>query len=93
MTATWQHPPPILQLTGNVAGNWKRFKRRFTFYLSAIGLHEASDKKQASVFLHIVGEEALEVYNNFTFAEGDRRKWNKIMEKFDSYCIPKRNVT
>ena len=24
----------------------------------------------ASVFLHVVGEEALEVYNNFQFTEG-----------------------
>lgn len=62
-------------------------------YLSAIGLDEASDKKQASVFLHIVGDEALEVYNNFTFTDGDGMKLNKIMEKFEAYCIPKRNVT
>ncbi|CAI5671480.1 unnamed protein product [Oreochromis niloticus] len=87
------HPPPILQLTGNVAENWRRFKQRFTLYLSAIGLDEASDKKQASVFLHVVDVEALEVYNNFTFTDGDGIKLNKIMEKFEAYCIPKRSVT
>lgn len=62
-------------------------------YLSAIGLDEASDKKRASVFLHVVGEDALEVYNNFTFADGDGMKLDKIIEMFEAYCIPKRNVT
>lgn len=61
-------------------------------YLLAIGL-EASNKKRASVFLHVVGEDALEVYSNFTFADGDGMKLDKIMEMFEAYCIPKRNVT
>lgn len=59
-------------------------------YLSAIGLNA---KTQAAVFLHVVGDDALEVYNNFTFADGDEMKLHKIMENFEAYCIPKRNVT
>ena len=48
----------------------------------------------ASVFLHVVGEEALEVYNNFQFTEeADKMKLDKILEKFEAYCIPKTNVT
>lgn len=87
-------PPAALQLTGNVAENWKRFKQRFELYLAAIGADEKSAKMKASVFLHVVGDEALEVYNNFTFAtEADKMKLPKIMEKFEAYCIPKRNVT
>lgn len=54
------HPPPALQFTGNVAENWRRFKQRFAFYLLAIGLDEASDKKQAAMFLHVVVPEATE---------------------------------
>lgn len=45
------------------------------------------------MFLHVVGYDALGVYNNFTFAEGDEIKLNKIMENFEVYCIPSRNVT
>lgn len=60
-------PPPVLQLTGNVAENWTKFKQRFQLYLSAIGADDKSDKTQASVFLHVVGDNALEVYNNFQF--------------------------
>lgn len=86
-------PPAALQLTGNVAENWKRFKQRFELYLAAIGGDEKCDKMQASIFLHVVGDEALEVYNNFTFSAKDKMKLNKIMDKFEAYCIPKRNVT
>lgn len=87
-------PPPILQLTGNVAENWRKFKQRFQLYLTAIGADEESTKTKASVFLHVVGDDALEVYNNFQFqALDDKMKLDKILEKFEEYCIPKRNVT
>lgn len=69
------HPPPILQLTGNVAENWRKFRQRFDLYLAAIGAEEKSEKMKASMFLHVVGEEALEVYNNFMFdTEEDKMK-------------------
>ena len=42
----------------------------------------------------LVGEEALEVYNNFQFQdEANKMELDKILEKFEDYCIPKRNVT
>ncbi|XP_057709985.1 uncharacterized protein K02A2.6-like [Corythoichthys intestinalis] len=76
------HPPAALQLTGNVAENWKRFKQRFELYLAAIGADEKSAKMKASLFLHVVGEEALEVYNNFTFAaEADKMKLSLIKDR------------
>ena len=84
-------PPPNLQLT---AENWRRFKQCFMLYLTAIGADEKSAKMKASVFLHVVGEEALEVYNNFQFQDdADKMELDKILEKFEGYCIPKRNVT
>lgn len=84
---------PALQLTGNVAENWRRSKKRSALYVSAMGLDEASGKTQAAVFLHVVGEDAREVYNNFTFADGAEMTLNKIMENFEAYCIPQRNTT
>ncbi len=86
-------PPPKLQLTGNVAENWRRFKQRFLLYLSAIDGDRKVEKMKASLFLHVVGDEALEVYNNFTFEEGESMKLQSIMDKFEAFCIPKRNVT
>lgn len=85
--------PPKLQLSGNVAENWRQFKQRFLLYLSAIDGDRKSEKMKASLFLHVVGDEALEVYNNFTFEEGESLKLQPIMDQFEAFCIPKRNVT
>uniref|UniRef100_A0A8C4RHI8 Gypsy retrotransposon integrase-like protein 1 n=1 Tax=Erpetoichthys calabaricus TaxID=27687 RepID=A0A8C4RHI8_ERPCA len=86
-------PPPSLQLSGNLAENWKRFKQRFEVYLAAIGADEKSDKMKTCILLHIIGEEALEIYNNFQFDQGEHMKLDVILDKFERYCIPKRNVT
>jgi len=45
-------------------------------------------------FLHVAGPEALEVYNTFTWdSDDDQNKVDKIVEKFDQYCNPRKNVT
>lgn len=86
-------PPGVLSLTGNVAENWKKFKQRFDVYMTATGASEKGDKQKACIFLHVVGEEAVQVYNTFVFDDGDEYKLKKILEKFEAYCTPKRNTT
>ena len=44
--------------------------------------------------LHVVGPEALEDYNTFRWdSDGDENKVDKIMEKFEWYCNPRKNLT
>jgi hypothetical protein len=44
--------------------------------------------------LHVAGFEALEVYNTFQWdTAGDDVKVDKIMEKFERYCNPRKNLT
>ncbi|XP_039870493.1 uncharacterized protein LOC120723214 [Simochromis diagramma] len=88
-------PPAGLDLLqGNLSENWRRFRQRFELYLAATGGASKPPKVQSSLFLHVAGEEAVEVYNTFTFAEnGDEHKLMKIMEKFEEYCNPKKNIT
>ena len=46
--------------------------------------------------LHVAGSEALEVYNTFQWDEDedeDNTKVEKIMEKFERYCNPRKNLT
>lgn len=59
--------PPKLQLYGNVAENWRRFKQRFLLCLSAIDGDRKSEKKKASLFPHVVGDKALKIFNIFYF--------------------------
>ncbi|KAL4008088.1 hypothetical protein ACER0C_001940 [Sarotherodon galilaeus] len=88
-------PPAGLDLLqGNLSKNWRRFRQWFELYLAAAGGASKPPKVQSSLFLHVAGEEAVEVYNTFTFAEnGDEHKLTKIMEKFEEYCNPKKNIT
>lgn len=42
----------------------------------------------------MAGPEALEVYNTFQWdSDGDENKVDKIMEKFQRYCNPRKNLT
>ena len=72
-----------MQCTRNPADNWRKFKQRFDLYSVASGLKEKSEDLQASALLHMVGEDALEVYNSFEFTTvADKMKVKSICEKF-----------
>ncbi|XP_059804898.1 uncharacterized protein LOC132380195 [Hypanus sabinus] len=86
-------PPSKLQLTGNVAENQRIFKQQFELYLSAINYEEKSEKAKAVLLLHIIGNDTVEVYNNFVFEDGDNFNLKLIMDRFKVFCIPKCNLT
>ena len=85
-------PPEQLNLeSGNIAENWRQWRQRFEVFSLASGLSEKSEKVQAGTFLHVAGIKAFEVYNTFTWEwEGDE---DKILEKFQFYCKPRKNIT
>ena len=75
-------------------GNWKRWKQCFELYLEVSSISGKEEKKKAVRLLHVVGAEALEVYNTFTWDNvGDEMKVKPIMAKFEAYCNPRKNVT
>ena len=39
-----------------------------------------------------VYNETEHIFKAFTFGEGDEKKYNKVIEKFDDHFIPKKNV-
>ena len=88
-------PPEQLNLeSGNLAENWRTWRHRFEVFSIASGLSEKSERVQVATLLHVAGPKALEVYNAFTWdSEGDEHKIGKILEKFETYCKPRKNVT
>ena len=77
-----------------VAENWRRFKQQFEIYEIASGWARKDGKVRAMTLLHVVGSEALEVYNTFQWdADDDNKKVDKIMEKFEINCNPRKNLT
>ena len=39
-----------------------------------------------------MGKGAEHVFNAFTFAKGDEKKYAKVIEKFDEHFVPRRNI-
>ena len=86
-------PPGPLNLQGNLTENWRKWKQRFKLFSSASGLSEKDEKVQLATLLHVAGEEALEIYNTFTWdSDEDENKVNMIMAKFEAYCNPRKNI-
>ncbi|KAI5720831.1 hypothetical protein M8J77_012222 [Diaphorina citri] len=77
---------------GDVANNWKKFKQRFEIYNNATEGCKKSEKTQISVLLHLMGEEAIELYGTFEFGVDERDlKLEDVIDKFDAVFLPKKN--
>ena len=86
-------PPNALNLDGNLKENWKRWRQRFELYLKASGAVSKEEEIQVAILLHCVGEEALEVFNTFVFAnDEDSKKLDPVLQAFENYCSPRKNA-
>lgn len=86
--------PDPLRLDGKIADNWKKWKQKFELYMTATGIEGKAQKVQSSMLLHIIGDEALEIYNTFEFTQQeDRLKLKVLLDKFEEHFTPHRNVT
>ena len=50
--------------------------------------------RQVATLLTVIGEEARDVYSTFTdwAEEGDQDKISPVLQKFATYCQPRKNV-
>ena len=91
MATSQLKPPTGLQLTGNLSENWRKFKQRFEIYSIASGLNEKAEEIQVASLLHLVGKEALEVFNTFQFTtEGDKKKIKPVLSSLKLIAVPER---
>ena len=86
--------PEPLRLEGNIADKWKRWRQKFELYMTATGMEGRSQKVQSCTLLHVIGDEALEIYNTFDFTQQeDRNKLKVLLDKFEKHFTPQNNVT
>ena len=85
--------PGALKLNGNVAENWRRWKRAFELYMTATEKDKKSQKIQCATFLTLAGETAIAVYETFDFDDNEKDKIEPLVLKFEACCLPKKNVT
>ena len=87
-------PPEPLTFEGNISEQWDQWKQQFELYITATESDEKSDNIKTSIFLTCIGKQGLEIYNTFAFAnDGDKMKLKPVMEKFEAYCKPRKNIT
>ena len=67
--------------------NWKRFKQKWSNYELATGVTDKDDAiVQIAIFLTVIADEALDVYNTFTWdSEEDKVKIDKVLEQFEKF--------
>ncbi|XP_030758046.1 uncharacterized protein LOC115883775 [Sitophilus oryzae] len=91
MESVFRIPEP-LNFDGVLADNWRRFKQRFDLYSEATDLPQKGNKKQVAIFLNLIGEEGLELFNSFSLTDAETEDLKKVVEKFEEYCSPRKNI-
>ena len=62
--------------------------------MAATEYNGKSDKVKTSLLLHYIGDKAREVYSTFAFlSTEDSMKYNKVLEHFEAYFGPWKNIT
>lgn len=75
-----------LCMVGNMAINWKKFKRQFNTFIDAY--YQAAMKgRKVATLLHSVGDEAAEVFESFQLNDADKKKLNIVLKKFEEYYV------
>ena len=86
--------PPLNFNQDNLSQAWKRWKSEFDFFMIATASESKSEKVKSSILLTCIGEKGHEIYSTLTFdVEADKMILQKIIEKFDMYCEPVKNIT
>lgn len=92
MTETLISQPPPLEITGDIAPQWKKWRRRFGIYLDAIGGKTLVESRKCALLLHVIGDDAVEIFETFKVKDNERTLEN-ILKKFEEHFVPKVNVT
>lgn len=75
----------------NLDEAWKKWKSRFTIYLHATGLDNATNIRKVCLLLHTMGPGVNEIFDSFEVAV-EEIQYADLVKKFDTYFLPKKNL-
>nr|CAI5842345.1 unnamed protein product [Callosobruchus analis] len=85
--------PEEMKWEGDVASHWKLWQQKLNNYLLASGKANKDDNVKIVTLLNLMGENGLIIYNTFDYSEDeDRNKLQTVLQKFDAYCNPIKNL-
>ena len=86
-------PPDPLSLTGNVAQNCRDFEEQLKWYLTGTEVNDKADLGKIGIMVSLANKEARDIYRMFNWrANGDQNKLDKVLEAFQRYCSPRKNI-
>lgn len=83
--------PEPLRTDEHLSDNWKKFKRNFDIYLEAAELTNKTDTVKVSVFLNIIGSDAMQMFDTFQLTDEQRKNYAAVTKAFADFCEPKKN--
>ena len=89
--AEFKPPKEICFSTDHTAEAWRKCELAFRTYYTAAELSKKEGKTQVAILLHSAGMEAQKIFSNLVFnAEENKDKVDDVLQKFRSYCEPKK---
>lgn len=85
-------PPKGLNLTGDIAQQWKIFKQKFMLFIEANEYKGKTDEVKIAMFLNSIGDEALQLFNTFQLSEAEKTSFDKVITAFETYCNPRKST-
>ena len=84
--------PSKLETKGNMASNWKRFRRVWSNYEIASRLVKQPKEERTATLLTCLGADALEIVDGLDFANDEERKdIDVFLEKLEVFCVGETN--
>ncbi|KAM7314768.1 uncharacterized protein ISCGN_004552 [Ixodes scapularis] len=91
VTATFRISPPEA-FSFATPNEWPAWKKRFKRFHSASGLASQPSSHQVDALIYIMGPQAEDVLQTFKLSDTEAQDFEKVMENFERYFIPRRNV-
>ena len=71
------HKLSALSFHGNTSESWRRFKQPYDIYLAVSDCEKEDNSVKIAILVNFAGEEAIEVFSAFQFAEGDEKSYTE----------------
>lgn len=84
--------PKSFNVNGNICGEWRRFIQNFEIFMKAGEHCDKPDDVKVAILLNCIGEDGVELFNTFPLNEEQRKRYSLVVEEFEKYANPRRNV-
>ncbi len=86
-------PPPKLELKGDLAHNWKRWRQIWDSFEVMTRINQGNQGFRLAAFITYVGPEALDIYNGLPFeTPEDAQNMDTVLTLMQKHCLGETNV-